>query len=255
MLVGVAFTVLYVLGVRRARRRWPPVRTCAFLAGCIVLGISAFASSSSFTGHMVEHVLIGMVAPLLLALGAPITLALQSCAPATARTLRRLLHSPVVRILTHPFVAWAVFGVTLVVLVFSPVLQWSVQDDAVHAFVHLHFLLAGYLFVATMLVVDPIPRPWPHGARLLAVLFAVPFHAIVGVALTTASAPVLPAVYPSLSDQRSAAAVLWASGELFTLVLAAIVGRQWWLADQRAAARFDRAQQVPLEVGVADDTM
>lgn len=255
MLVGVAFAVAYLVGVRRVPRRWPPSRTCAFVSGCAVLVVSAFMSSSSFTGHMTEHVLIGMAAPVLLALGAPVTLALQACGPTSARSLRRMLHSPVARVLTNPFVVWAVFGVTIVVLVFSPLLQWTVQHDAVHALVHLHFLVAGYLFVATMLVVDPVPRPLPHGARLLAVLFAIPFHAIVGVALTTASAPILPAVYPSLSDQRSAAAVLWASGELFTLALATIVGRQWWLADQRAAARFDRSQQVPLEVGVADESM
>ena len=220
-----------------------------------MLAVSAFTSSSDFTGHMVEHVLIGMVAPVLLALGAPITLALQATGPASARSLRRVLHSGVARLLTNAVVAWAVFGVTLVVLVFSPLLEWSVQHDAVHALVHLHFLLAGYLFVATMIVVDPVPRPLPHGARLFAVLLAVPFHAIVGMALATAPQPLFASVYPSLSDQRSAAAVLWASGELFTLVVAGVVGRQWWLADQRAAARFDRSQQVPLQVGIADESM
>jgi putative copper resistance protein D len=255
MLVGVVAAALYLAGVRRVRRPWRAGRSIAFIAGCVVLALSALTSSSSFTGHMVEHVLIGMVAPVLLVLGAPITLALQASGPASARSLRRLLHSPGARVLTHPLVAWAIFGMTLVVLVFSPVLEWSVHHDAVHALVHLHFLLAGYLFVATMLVIDPIPRPLPHGARLLAILFAVPFHAIVGMALATASQPLFPSVYPSVSDQRSAAAVLWASGELFTLALAAIVGREWWLADQRAAARFDRAQQVPFEVRVADDAV
>jgi len=253
MLVGVALAALYLVGVRRVRRPWPATRTAAFMAGCGALVVSAISSSASFTAHMVEHVLIGMAAPLLLVLGAPITLALQSAGPTSSRSLRHLLHSRPARGLTHPVMAWAVFGVTLVVLVFSPLLEWSVRHDAVHALVHLHFLAAGSVFVATMLDIDPIPRPLPHGARLLAVLLAIPFHAIVGMALASASQPLFPSVYPTLSDQRSAAAVLWASGELFTLVLAAVIGRQWWLADQRAAARFDRAQQVPLEVGVTDD--
>jgi len=106
-----------------------------------------------------------------------------------------------------------------------------------------------------MVVTDPVPRPWPHGARLFAVLLAIPFHAIVGMALATASQPLFPAVYPSLSDQRSAAALLWASGELFTLALAGIIAHQWWLADERTAARFDRAQQMSLEVPITDEAV
>jgi putative copper resistance protein D len=236
--LGAALALLYVIGLRRVPRSWPSSRTAAFLGGCTVLVVSSLAPSSSFTGHMLEHVLVGMVAPLLLVLGAPVTLALQT---GHGRSVRRLLRTPLVRRLTHPVVAWLVFGVTLVVLVFSPLLAWSVRHDSVHALVHVHFLAAGAMFMSAMLAVDPIPHPLTHSARLLAVLLAVPFHAIVGMALATAAHPLYPSVYPSLSDQRSAAAVLWASGELVTLAIAAIVGRQWWLADQRAAARFDRS--------------
>src|SRR4029079_12580089 len=127
---------------------------------------------------------------------------------------RRLLRSQVVRLLTHPVVAWSLFVVTLVALVFSPLLEWSVRNDAVHAAVHLHFLLAGSSFAVTFVAIDPIPHPLPHGARLLGVLLLVPFHAFVGVALLTARHPLFPSVYPPLSDQRAAAGLLWSSGEL-----------------------------------------
>ena len=186
---------------------------------------------------MFEHVALGMVAPVLLVLGAPITLALQAT---DGRGLRRLLHSPVVRALTNPIVAWALFGATLVAIVFSPLLEWSVRNDLVHGALHAHFLLVGFLFASTLLAIDPIPHPLPHGARLLAVLLAVPFHAFVGVALLTAQRPLFPSVYPSVSDQQSAAAVLWSSGELLTLAVAGIVFAQWWSAEQRAAVRIDR---------------
>jgi len=237
LLVGVALGLVYVGGVRRVRRLWPWPRTTAFLSGCAVLILSAVLPGSSFTTHMTEHVLLGMVAPVLLALGAPITLALQAT---SGRSLRRLLHSPAVRVVTHPIVAWALFGVTLVALVFSPLLELSVRNDAVHAVLHAHFLLVGSLFAATLIAVDPIPHPLPHGARLLAVLLAVPFHAFVGVALLTARHPLFPDVYPSLNDQRSAAAVLWSSGELLTLAVAGIVFARWWSAEQRAGVRLDR---------------
>jgi putative copper resistance protein D len=236
-LVALGLAVLYVVGVRRVPRRWPAGRTAAFLAGCAVLLTSQFVSGTGFTGHMTEHVLIGMVAPLLLALGAPITLALQAT---DGRGLRRLLHSGVVRVLTNPLVVWVLFGTTLVALVFSPVLEWSARNDAVHGLVHAHFLLVGTLFAATMVAIDPIPRPLPHGARLLAVLAAVPFHAFVGVALLTARTPLFPSVYPSVEDQRTAAAVLWSSGELLTLAVAGIVFARWWAYEQREAVRLDR---------------
>jgi putative copper resistance protein D len=106
--------------------------------------------------------------------------------------------------------------------------------------VHAHFLLVGSLFASTLIAIDPIPHPLPHGGRLLAVLLAVPFHAFVGVALLTARTPLFPEVYPSLDDQQSAAAVLWTSGELLTLAVAGIVFVRWWSAEQRAAVRIDR---------------
>jgi putative copper resistance protein D len=240
LLLGVVLGLVYVVGVRRVPRPWPVVRTSAFLLGCTTLAASALLSSTSFTAHMTEHVLIGMVAPFLLVLGAPITLALQASNQPTSRALRRLLHSRVGGVFTHPVVAWALFGATLVALVFSPLLEWSVRNDAVHALVHGHFLLVGSLFAATLVAVDPLPRPLPHGARMLGVLAAVPFHAFVGVALLSARRPLFPGSYPSLDDQRSAATVLWSSGELLTLAVAGIVFARWWAAEQRAAVRLDR---------------
>jgi putative copper resistance protein D len=85
-----------------------------------------------------------------------------------------------------------------------------------------------------------MPRRVPFGARLLAVLVAVPFHAFVGIALLSADSPVAPDAYPSLADQRRAAALLWASGELFGAAVVGIVFAQWLAADRREAARADR---------------
>ncbi|MEY2403979.1 MAG: hypothetical protein QOD38_1530, partial [Acidimicrobiaceae bacterium] len=220
LLVGVGLGLVYAVAVRQVPRRWPWTRTAPFLSGCAVLVVAGVLPGTGFTAHMTEHVLIGMVAPVLLALGAPITLALQAT---DARRLRGLLRSPVVQTITHPLAAWLLFGATLVALVFSPLLELSVRNDAMHALLHAHFLLVGALFAATLLAIDPIPHPLPHGARLLAVLLAVPFHAFIGVALLTARTPLFPDVYPSLDDQRSAAAVLWSSGELLTLAVAGIV--------------------------------
>ena len=113
----------------------------------------------------------------------------------------------------------------------------ALRDGVVHLLVHTHVVVAGTLFLAVLVGVDPLPGRPPYGARLLALLVAVPFHAVVGLALLSARSPVAPEAYPSLSDQQTAAGLFWGTGELFTLAVAAVVVRQWWVAEQRASAR------------------
>jgi putative copper resistance protein D len=109
-----------------------------------------------------------------------------------------------------------------------------------HVLVHVHFVVVGCLFLWALVGIDVTPRPIPYGARLLAVLVAVPFHAFLGLVIFTAATPLAPSVYPSLADQHAAAGILWASGELLTLLIAGIVFAQWWAAEQRASVRLDR---------------
>lgn len=243
IVLGAALAVCYGVGVRRLRRRgrlWPVERTLVFGAGTATLAGSQLVPESTFVGHMTGHVLVGMVAPLLLGLGAPVTLALQSITRPAKRRLLRVLHCSPARILAHPVVGFTVFGATLLALYLSPLFPLSLRNPVVHAAVHGHFLAAGCLFLWPLLGADPLPRPLPHGGRLLTVLSAVPFHAFLGLALLSTRSPLAPAVYPSLSDQHAAAGLLWASGELMTVVTAAIVLRAWMAADGREAARLDR---------------
>lgn len=248
LLVGMTGT-LYALGVRRlaARgRRWPPARGVALAAALTVAvvatqsGVARYEEARLWV-HMVQHSLLGLLVPLLLVLSAPLTLALQSAAPGTRRLLRAGLHSRAAQVIAHPLVAWALFGGGLVALYLTPLLDLAVRHDAVHLLVHGHVVASGALFLAVLVGVDPLPGRLPHGARLLALLVAVPFHAFVGLALLSSGSPVAPDAYPSLTDQRTAAGLFWGTGELFTVVVAAVIVRQWWVGEQRAAARDDRA--------------
>jgi putative copper resistance protein D len=226
-------------------RSWPLSRSLAWAAA--LLGVIVATQSGvgryddrSLTVHMVQHLLLGMVVPFAAVCAAPLTLALQSGRPGARAVVRRALHHPVGRVLTHPVVAWGLFGGGMVALYLTPLLGLAARNPWVHLAVHAHLVISGSLFLVGLVGSDPSPRPLPHGARLLMILTAVPFHAFLGLAMFSARSPLAPAAYPSLADQKDAAGLLWGMGELFTLAVAAVVVRRWYVVDLREAARADR---------------
>lgn len=237
---------LYAGGVGRLRRqgrRWPASRTVAFLSGCAVVAVALLSGVAAheqrlFSVHVVQHLLLGMVAAVLFALSAPVTLALQAGSRTTQRRVLKVLHSRAVSLLTHPVTALVLFGGSLFVLYFSDLYDISLRNQPVHDLVHLHFLLAGLVFFWPVVGLDVMRNRMPHGARLLYVMVAVPFHAFLGIALLTAGTPLFAA--HTLSDQRTGAGIIWAVGDLLTLTIGAIVLSQWMAHDERAAAREDR---------------
>ncbi|CAN5827707.1 hypothetical protein BH23ACT1_BH23ACT1_07380 [soil metagenome] len=243
---------LYATGVRRLarrERRWSTARSVAFGLGVAVVAVAtqsalAAAEAERFSLHVAQHVLLGMVAPALLALGAPFTLALQASTRATQVVLLRVLHGRVVATLTHPVVAWLLFGGSLVVLYFSPLFELSLRNGMVHAAVHLQFLAVGGLFCWTAVGLDPMRWRLPYGARLLFVLLAVPVHAVVGLALLGGTELLAGGFYatgPSpLADQRLGGGMLWALGDLFGVLLAGVVLAQWMAHEERVGRRHDR---------------
>jgi putative membrane protein len=253
----VVAAALYVIGVRRLHARgrsWPANRTVAFLSGLAVVlvatdsGIAAY-DTVLFSLHVVQHILLGMVAPLLLVLGAPITLALQAGSRSAQRRVLRFLHSSPVRVLTHPLTAWLLFSTSIVTLYFTPLYELSLRNGWFHVATHGYFLLAGCLFLAHVVGLDPIPHALGYGARLLYVVVLLPFHTFVGVALLTMNTVIASGWYDQvdrtwgsgpLADQRTGAGLLWISGELFGLLCIGIVVYQWMSAEERAAARHDR---------------
>lgn len=243
--------VVYAIGVRRLSRlgrAWATSRSAAAAGAVSAIAIADVTPDRTFTGHMVEHVLLGMIAPVLLAVAAPLTLALQTGSPAARSALRWALRSRPLGVLGHPLIGLAMFTVTTVALYLTPLLEVTVRSTPLHAWMHLHLVIVGCLFVWPLVGTDPSPRRIPPGARLLVILVAVPVHAFLGVALLSASSPTAPAVYPSLADQHRAAGLLWVSGELMTFIIAAIVWRTWLRADRREAARLDRR----LDAAVSD---
>jgi cytochrome c oxidase assembly factor CtaG len=254
----VAAALLYLRGRRRLVAggvAWPAQRTGCFLGGLGALALALLSPIEAydtvlFSVHVVQHMLLTMVAAPLLALGAPVTLALRATADAGARRrMVRVLHSPPLRVLGHPLVAWVLFTVSLYGLYYSPLFDLSLRNRFVHDLVHLHFLGAGLLFWWPVVGVDPTRWRLPHVARLLFVFLMVPFHAFLGVAIMNSGrllAPSLASFQRSwgptpLADQQAGGAILWGAGDLVALgaVLGILVA--WANYDQNVVAvREDR---------------
>jgi putative copper resistance protein D len=255
---------VYLLGVRRLRRRgdtWATGRTIAWAAGCAGLliatssGIGRYAPAM-FSVHMGEHMILGMLVPILLVLGAPVTLSLRAL-PAAGRTappgprewLLAGVHSPVARWLTHPAVTLPLFVGSYYALYFSGLFAAALPEHWAHQLMSLHFLLVGALFFWPIVGIDPAPRRLPPAARLGVVFASLPFHAFFGVALMSANTVVgeqwyrglaLPWVTDPLTDQRLGGGLAWASGELPLLLVVVALLVQWSRQDERSARRDDR---------------
>lgn len=259
-----AVTFAYFGGVRRLRARgdhWPIGRAIAFGCGLALVAYSvcgplAIYGQATFSAHMMQHMFLTMAAPILLGLGAPITLAMRAL-PTRGRAgnrgarewLMAALHSRVTRFFTHPLIALTLYIVTLYGFYFTPVFDWSMKHHSVHLLMHVHFLAIGMLFFWVVLGIDPVPRKIPHLGRVGLLLVSVPFHAFFGVTIMTGatilahdwfSALQLPWVHDLLADQRVGGGIAWSFGEIPTVMVLAAIFVQWYRADEREAARRSR---------------
>lgn len=258
---------LYLAGVWRLRKRgdaWPVGRLVAWLAGCLVIlfatssGIGRY-SPAMFSVHMGSHMMLSMVAPVLLVLGGPVTLALRAL-PAAGREappgprewLLAAVHSPVSRFLTHPIVALLLFVGSFYALYFSGLFDSALNYHWAHLAMNAHFLLAGYVFYWPVIGVDQAPRRIPPIGRLGMMFAAMPFHAFFGVILMNMQTVIgqtfysqlrLPWVGDLLTDQRLGGGIAWASGEVPVLLVLIALLVQWARADEREAKRKDRREE------------
>ena len=133
---------------------------------------------------MVQHMVLSMVAPIFLALGAPVTLALRTLPARPRRRLLAVLHSRVAEVLTFPLVAFGLFVVTPFALYFTGLYRADAASTRwLHELVHAHFIIVGCLFFWPLLGLDPLPGRWPYPARALLMFLSVPFHTVLGLTI------------------------------------------------------------------------
>ncbi|KRQ27192.1 MULTISPECIES: cytochrome c oxidase assembly protein [Mycobacteroides] len=262
---AIVFAVTYLVGLRRLKARgdaWPVGRTIAWLSGCAFLLIATSSGvgrymPAMFSMHMVAHMMLSMLVPVLLVLGGPITLLLRVLPaagkgdpPGLREWVQLLLHSSFSRFLTHPLVATSLFIGGFYGLYLSGLYDAAVDVHAAHLAMNLHFLLSGYLFYWVVIGIDPSPRRLPPVAKLGIVLVSLPLHAFFGVILMGTKSILGEKFYSNLalpwridlaSDQHMGGAITWATGELPLLVVMIALVIQWSRSDERLARRQDRA--------------
>ena len=238
----------YVWSVRRLAARgrtWPAARTAAFVVAELLLAVAFLsgvaAHDEKFGVHTIQHILIGMVAPVFFALSAPITLALQASSRRVQTSILKVLHSPVGRLLSNPIFTWSFYGASIFGLYFTSLYGITLRNDTVHNLVHLHLIVAGCLFWWPAVAIDPLPRRISYGARLGYLLLALPFHTILGMALESQTNRITPTT--TLSDLHMGGGLMWVAGEALGVVGTLAVLVQWMRADERAAKRIDRASE------------
>lgn len=262
--LGCAFAVFfYLAGVWRLRRRgdaWPVYRTILWVLGIALLfyitngGVNVY-EKYLFSAHMSAHMVLTMAVPLLLVPGAPVTLA--------ARAIRKradgsrggrewillAVHSRFAGIISNPIVAAILFAGSLWVFYYTPVFRWATTDHIGHEWMIVHFLITGYLFVQSLIGIDPVKFRLPYPFRLLLLLLTMAFHAFFGLSIMQMHGLLLADWFGAMGrtwgdtplvDQQTGGGIAWSIGEIPTVILAIVVAIQWSRSDERETRRRDR---------------
>ncbi|MCW1248609.1 cytochrome c oxidase assembly protein [Acaricomes phytoseiuli] len=260
-LLGIGLYLLGIWVLHRRSDRWPVGRTISWVLGwvCVYYMTSSqwgIRSPGSFSLHMLSHMGLNMLAPVLLVLGGPVTLALRALHPARAGSLNgprewinAMMHSRLTALLTQPLLVFAIFVGSYYLLYFSPLFEFGMRYHWTHQLMNLHFMISGYLFYWLVIGVDRAPRPLPYIGKLGFALAAMPFHAFFAVALMSSTTIIADNLYRTLApdwntdftaDQYLGGGIAWAAGELPLIVVVVALLTQWSRSDERESRRQDR---------------
>jgi cytochrome c oxidase assembly factor CtaG len=224
-----------------------------------VLGMGSFAfatmsglgayDTSLLSVHMVQHMILSMMVPLFLALGAPVTLMLRTLPARPPGWLLSLLHSRLAKVLSFAPLTFLLFVISPWALYFTGWYDATLSSVFVHELMHVHLVLVGTLFFWPLVGIDPVPGRVPYPFRLLLIFLTLPFHAFLGVTIMGQEELIggdwyralpMPWLPDPAADQHLAGGILWGSGDLIGLTFFGVLFTQWVRASMKEAAREDR---------------
>ncbi|MFJ7750227.1 cytochrome c oxidase assembly protein [Arthrobacter sp. NPDC097144] len=264
--IVLTLAVAYIAGMIKVRRRgdsWSVVRGLCWLVGLagltyVTSGAPAVYGMVLFSTHMLAHMSLTMVIPLFLVLGAPVTLALKALTPRGdgTRGIREWIligvHSWFSKLVTNPIFAAVNFAGSIVIFYYSELFGFALRQHVGHELMVVHFLLTGYIFVLTMIGIDPLPYRAPYPLRLVILLATMAFHAFFGVAVMGGTSLIEASYFGNmgrdwglgvLEDQQLGGSIMWGLGEIPTVMVAIGVALQWSRTDARETRRKDRAAE------------
>jgi len=233
----------------------PTWRKGAFFGGLAVVAVALLSPVDTYaevllSAHMVQHVLLTLVAAPLLLLGRPGPLALRVVSPERRRRWLRIGHGRLGRLASSPVLAWSLFAAVGWVIHFSPLFDAALRSRPVHVAEHALFLATALLFWRPVVGGLPARRPLPHSIRLLYLAVAMPQNTFLALAIFGADRVLYPhyaeVVRPwgpsPLADQRQGAGIMWVAGDLLLLVSVLLVAAAWARHEERETARAERRE-------------
>lgn len=251
----------YLAGVARLRgngRGWSGRRTASFLLGAVLAGaaLSPAVDADTAVGHMAQHLLLAMYAPIALALGAPLTLLLAALPVSARRPVAVVLRSRPLHVLSHVTTAAVLSVGGLYLLYLSPLYALSARSEVVHHLLHLHFLVAGYLFAWAVAGPDPAPRRPGMAVRVAVLVAAGGAHAFLAKLLYARAPGLPPGSGHGVAEIEVAAQWMYYAGHVADLLLLVALFAAWYRRTGRALAREPTgATQRPPDAGVGHDEL
>lgn len=241
-----------VVPLRHTGQRWPRLPTASFLGGLVVIGLATNSSIAVydqvlFSAHMIGHLALVMLAPILLVAGRPFSLLVS--ASAHPNRVLKVLRGRAVSLLTAPPVALAAYAVVIVGSHLTGLMDTIMLHTWAGQVEHLVYVLAGVQFFVLVIGAEPIRWRLTTPSRWLMLAIAMAVDTFTGIVLLQATSPVgmrsaSALDVDALSDTRTGGAIMWVGGDaiMAAVMVVLVVG---WLrrSDQRDADQLGWAEQ------------
>lgn len=244
LIIIAGFALFYIIllqEIPKEKKRWNKWRIVSFTFGLFLLAIALHPTVMTWAhmdmrGHMVQHLLLAMYAPIFLVLGAPLTLILKTFPTYLSRKITAILKSSIFHIISHPLTALLLNTGGMYILYLTPLYNQSLASPSLHYLIHFHFLTAGYLFTWSIITPDPVPKKHKISLKIFVLFLSIGAHAYLSKFMY---AHLYPLNSPHNDDQlREGAKLMYYWGDLAELLLVVILFTMWYYNRGKKKLKF-----------------